>query len=249
MTRGKPTYRAPALEKGLVILELLANSPDAMSINAISDAIGHSRNEIFRMLLVLEEFGYISRGEGDSGYKLTNRLFRLAMEQPSIKNVVESALPVMHRLADATQLPCHLVVPSYEQIVVVARVEPPGDIGLVVRIGHRRPIGQSATGHVLFAYQSEEVRERWLSIITEHEPGFDRKNLIRIANKIRSQGYASEPSRIVKDVTDLSAPVLQDGHAVCAVSVPFLAHPFSKTTREHAIELLCSAAADISKSL
>ncbi|NEM46654.1 MAG: helix-turn-helix domain-containing protein, partial [Xanthomonas perforans] len=59
-------YRAPALDKGLDILELLARQAQPMSMGAISQGIGRSRGEIFRMLQVLEERGYLTRdGEGD----------------------------------------------------------------------------------------------------------------------------------------------------------------------------------------
>lgn len=57
MTKQTPQYRAPALDKGLDILELLASSAAPMSINAISEGVSRSRGEIFRMLLVLEERG------------------------------------------------------------------------------------------------------------------------------------------------------------------------------------------------
>ena len=139
-----PKYRAPALDRGLDILELLARTSSPLSMTEIAAGLGCSRNEIFRMLQVLEERNYIKRDEYDTGYTLTNRLFMLGMERPRNKGLVEAALPVMHRLADETSNPCHLVVASQEQIVVIARVDPPTDLGFVVRIGHRRPIALGA---------------------------------------------------------------------------------------------------------
>ena len=69
-----------------------------------------------------------------------------------MKSAVETALPAMHRLAEAIEQSCHLVVPSREQIVVIARVDPPSEISIVVRVGHRRPLAYSTSGQVLFAY-------------------------------------------------------------------------------------------------
>ncbi len=167
-------YRAPALEKGLDILELLARSPAPLSMAEISDGVGRSKGEIFRMLQVLEDRGYIARGSGENGYALTHRLFMLGMEQPPVKGMMEAALPVMHRLTDQIQQPCHLSVTSREEIVVVARVDAPGEIGLaVVRVGHRRPMAHSTSGVVLFAFQGEAIRARWLALLGEAEPGLD----------------------------------------------------------------------------
>lgn len=250
MTTKAPTkYRAPALDKGLDIIELLAASHRPMSIADISDGVGRSRGEIFRMLQVLEERDYISRGEGDTGYAITPRLFRLGMEQPPVKSAVETALPVMHRLAEEVDQSCHLVVPSGDQIVVIARVDPPGDIGLVVRIGHRRPMAGSASGHVLLAWQEAPVRERWLSVIEHADHALDRRKLMKSIQQIQAQGHASHPSREVDGVTDISAPVMEHGRAVCALTVPFIERRTRSGSIDVALKHLKQATADISHAL
>ncbi|WP_329743560.1 IclR family transcriptional regulator [Dyella sp. A6] len=249
MTKAPAKYRAPALDKGLDILELLAAAPAPMSITEISEGVGRSRGEIFRMLQVLEERDYIERGESDSSYSITTRLFRLGMEQPPVKSALETAFPIMHRLADEIDQSCHLVVPSGEQIVVVARVDPPGEIGLVVRVGHRRPMSQSASGQVLLAFQSDEIRIRWLQNIAESDPEFDRKKLLRTIRQIQSHGHAISPSQVVDGITDLSAPVMQHGHAVCALTVPFIERRRASIDMDATLRQLHEAASEISEAL
>src|SRR3546814_16243507 len=46
------TYAAPALEKGLDILELRSSVSRPMGLSDLSPAVGRSKNEIFRMLQV-----------------------------------------------------------------------------------------------------------------------------------------------------------------------------------------------------
>jgi DNA-binding IclR family transcriptional regulator len=144
---------------------------------------------------------------------------------------------------------CHLVVPSREQIVVIARIDPPGEIGLVVRVGHRRPMSQATSGHVLLAFQTDEVQKLWLDMIAAHEPELDRKKLLRHATQVRTHGYATAASHIVDGVTDLSAPVLQHGSAVCALTVPFIERRASAISEKLTLEHLRQAAADISDTL
>ncbi|MBB6064900.1 DNA-binding IclR family transcriptional regulator [Pseudoxanthomonas broegbernensis] len=242
-------YRAPALEKGLDILELLARSPAPLSMAEISEGMGRSKGEIFRMLQVLEDRGYIARATGESGYALTHRLFMLGMEQPPVKGMMEAALPVMHRLADAIQQPCHLSVTSREEIVVVARVDAPGEIGLVVRVGHRRPMAHSTSGVVLFAFQGPAIRERWLALLREAEPGLDADAFRKRTEQARADGYASAASDVVHGVVDLSAPVLRHDHAVCALTVPFLETSNARSRATAALAPLREAAAAISRAL
>ncbi|OHX25474.1 transcriptional regulator, partial [Xanthomonas alfalfae] len=184
MSTEPAKYRAPALDKGLDILELLARQAQPMSMGAISQGIGRSRGEIFRMLQVLEERGYLTRdGEGD--YVLTNRLFMLGMQQPHVQSISEAALPVMRRLSDAISQPCHLVAPSGDQIVVIAQMDVPSDLGLVVRPGHRRPLTHSSSGLVLFAFQQPEVQARWLDMLEASDVPFERAQFLAAAAQAR----------------------------------------------------------------
>src|SRR3546814_3285329 len=58
---ARTTYSAPALEKGLEIIELLAAERRPMSTRAIAERLGRSKGEIFRVVFVLVERGYLRR--------------------------------------------------------------------------------------------------------------------------------------------------------------------------------------------
>jgi len=247
-SRKKPTYSAPALDKGLDILEILARTATPLTMSEISTRAGRSRGEIFRMLQVLENRRYICR-HGSDGYLLTNKLFMLGMERPPVRGLVETALPVMHRLADEIWQPCHLVVPSQEQIVVIARVDAPGDLGYVVRVGHRRPLAASTSGLVLLAFQDEALRLRWLDLSAASGIRFKRAALLARIAQIRARGYARVASALVPAVDDISAPITRQGSAVAALTVPFLNRPRVPVAIAAAVTRLRAAAAEISAAL
>ena len=52
-------YRAPALEKGLDILELLSRQKRPLLISQMASLLERSVSEIFRMAMVLVERGYL----------------------------------------------------------------------------------------------------------------------------------------------------------------------------------------------
>ncbi|MEM7446546.1 MAG: helix-turn-helix domain-containing protein, partial [Pseudomonadota bacterium] len=54
-------YRAPALDKGLDILELLAGEDGGLTQTDIAKALGRTANELYRMLDRLVRRGYIVR--------------------------------------------------------------------------------------------------------------------------------------------------------------------------------------------
>jgi DNA-binding IclR family transcriptional regulator len=242
-------YEAPALEKGLDILELLAGTTSAMNLSRISEAVGRSRSEMYRVLQVLERRHYLERQPDDDRYTLTNRLFLLGMERPPVKGLLEIALPMMHKLSEDIQQSCHLVVPSDQFMVVIARVESPYELGLVVRIGHRRPLLEATSGLVLVAFQPESVRAHWLQKYgtTARRPG--RANLLETLTTIREQGYAAIPSTAVPGVTDTSAPVLLDSAAVAALAVPYMDLAGVRMSREEVLKTLRATAREISSKL
>src|SRR2546421_6967435 len=157
VAENESRYRAPALEKGLDVLELLAAQTEPMTLTAIVKQVGRSHGELFRMVQVLEHRGYIEQESGGEGYRLTDRLFSLGMQQPRTRSLLEIALPVMRQLTQAVGQSCHLAMHSLGDIVVVARIESAELLGFSVRVGYRRPLAKSASGSVLYAFQPEDV--------------------------------------------------------------------------------------------
>jgi DNA-binding IclR family transcriptional regulator len=247
MTDG-PKYRAPALEKGLEILETLANAAAPMTMSDISVALSRSRNEIFRMLQVLEGMRYIAR-DPVGGYRLTNRLFALGMQQPPVRDLLSHALPHMNALADALGQSCHLAVVSGADMVVIARVEAPGMLGFAVRVGHRRPLHQSASGELLMAHQNEQSRIRMIEDIEKTYGPIDRTALQRTLETIRGAGFIALESTSITAVEDLSAPILVHDVAIAALTVPFVGGASAKVTIEQAGVQVRHVAEQLSRDL
>ncbi len=245
---ANPKYRAPALEKGLAILELLAGASEPMSLNVISRQLKRSVSELFRMIQVLEFQGYLEISSSGEGYVLSNKLFTLGMTRAPSRNLHDAALPVMHRLAERIGQSCHLGVASADQMVIVARVEAPGDLGFSVRIGYRRSLVASTSGLVLYAFQSDLVRAEWKARLAESVSRRDWVNFERRGHVARKAGFVRAPSDAVQGVIDLSAPVTQSGSVAAALTIPYV-----KTSRslsdEETVGLVVLAAQEISTVL
>jgi DNA-binding IclR family transcriptional regulator len=215
-------YAAPALEKGLDILELLATRAEAMAGSEIAQALGRSSGELFRMLLALERRGFIRR-IGAGSFALTLRLFELAQRHPPTERLTNAALPVMRELATVIGQPCHLAVEDDGRILVLCRVESPRPWGLMVRVGAAYALTANASGRVLLAFQPAATRETWLARARLHEGDELLPNLDEALRAIASDGYEAGPSDAVSGAVTLSAPVFDgSGRAVAALTVPFL---------------------------
>jgi DNA-binding IclR family transcriptional regulator len=242
-------YRAPALEKGLDILELLASEERAVTLTGIVNRLGRSHGELFRMIQVLEFRGYIEQDAQEDGYRLTDRLFSLGMQQPRTRNLIEVALPVMRQLALAVGQSCHLALHTLGEMVVVARMESSEQLGFSVRVGYRRPLHQAASGAVLYAFQPDDIRRRWEELF---DPPLGEKELAEFrahADSIRDRQVELTPSKFVAGVTDISAPVMRGGSAAAALTVPYLKKLHEVVSRRDTAELVREAADRISRQL
>src|ERR1700761_2597975 len=112
-------YRAPALDKGLDILELLASVDGGLTQSEIAKALGGSANENYRMLDRLVRRGYVLRNDADR-YELTLKLFGLAHLHRPIRRLVAQATPMMRELAQQTQQSNHLAVYDRSAVIVIA---------------------------------------------------------------------------------------------------------------------------------
>jgi DNA-binding IclR family transcriptional regulator len=240
-------YRAPALEKGLDVIELLAAEKSPLNLSAISQRLGRSAGELFRMLQVLEFKGFITLAEDAKGYVLTNKLFALAMAQAPVRTLVETALPIMRKLTQDVGQSCHMTVASEDQIVVIARIERPGDLGFSVRVGYRREIARATSGMVLFAYQDEEIRRQWLKRC--RLKGEAAESFVERANVVRARGHHEAASDFVRGITDLSAPILRGETAVAALVVPFVHSNPLQVEMPQVIEHVRTAARRISAEI
>ena len=219
----RPGYAAPALEKGLDILELLAEAAAPMSMRTIADRLGRSKSEIFRMVAVLFKRGYLVRDTSDR-LSLTNRLFELGMRTPRPRQLTEIAIPVMERLSEETGQSAHLVVVNQGETVVIATTTGGADLNFALRLGYRRPVLDATSGLLILAFQPESLRRRLIAeSAAASGAAIDEAELIDTLETIRRQGSRVSESHDVVGGTDIGVPLLgPDGRAIASIVVPHL---------------------------
>jgi DNA-binding IclR family transcriptional regulator len=225
MTESTDRYRAPALDKGLDILELLAEQPQGLTRGEIVKAMGRGPSEIYRMLERLVARHFVTRSlEGDR-YALSLKLFVLSQRHPPIQRLVSHALPAMDRFAKAAEQSCHLGVYDRGNIVVVGQVHGPNNWGMSLRLGVTVNLVDTASGHALLAFQSPARRAQMLAEheTLEGEVALAEDELERLLARVRAQGYWQGESQQAYGVIDISMPILgPQGDAMAVLTCPFI---------------------------
>ena len=182
-----------ALARGLDVIRAFQPRQPAMSLAAVAGATGLARPTARRILLTLEQMGYVRAVEPldqmghvravdreavdpkavdrkavdrkyvDRKYELTPRVLELGMSYVLSRNLWEVARPHMERLVARTHESSSIAQLDGSDIVYVARVAVPKIVALAVTIGTRFPAMQTSLGKVLLAALSPEGAERVLA--------------------------------------------------------------------------------------
>ncbi len=232
MEKSKKTeYRAPALEKGLEILELLASEVDPLTKKQIAEKLNRSVSEIFRMLSVLIDKQYIEFDSELSSYKLTLKMFALSNQQSPIAQLLKHAAPLMEQLCHKMNQSCHLSRYQNGELVVIARHESPYKMGFSLRVGSKIDICSSGSGVILLSYSSDKNRQAILekTDATEEEAAHALASIEPTLQK----GYFVGESPQISGVTNISVPIFGvSGEIMAAITIPFMTLD-SRTVHHH----------------
>lgn len=250
-SRSPHRYSAPALEKGLDVLEMLAAEPHAMPLQEIARRLGRSPGELFRMIDVLVQRGYLARLP-DASYALTLRLFELAQRHPPVERLLDVAVPHMQALAHATGQANHLSVHHDARLVVLARAEPPEPMSYSVRQGAHFPFHDDrVSARVIAAFQEGGQRARFEAELagSPRAAPARRRALDARLQAIRARGYDEGPSDTVMGVVDVCFPLFDRFGVVAALNLVYLKHRDVRVSVAQARKALQGTARDISRAL
>lgn len=248
MTTEDDRYRAPALDKGLDILELLAGTEEPLSQAEIAKALERSPNEIYRMLDRLVRRDYVRRTPGDR-YEITLKLFELAHRHSPTRRLVQQAMPILRSFALKSEQACHLVIRDRNILVVVAQVDGPGYWNVSIRVGSRIGLVNTGSGHVFLAFATPEER----TLMVEEQDageGVISPALSARLDVVRRQGFEQMPSAQTASVTNLSVPILGPlGTVMAVITCPYTSRLDKADAPDmaEALSLVREAAAAISR--
>jgi IclR family pca regulon transcriptional regulator len=239
-----------ALARGLDVIRTFGSNRPTMTLSEVAAAAGLARPTARRMLLTLEDLGYVRTTQG--GFALTPRVLELGMAYIGSTSIWDIARPHMEQLVGHTGESSSLAQLDGSDIVYVARVAVPKIITLAVTIGTRFPALQTSLGKVLLAELPPDELERVLAepsrsgIKPLWKPKVEERD--RVLYEVRTRGWALTDEHLARGIRSIAAPV-RDGtnHVVAALNVTVHAAETSiKTLTEKYLPLLLQTAAAIS---
>jgi DNA-binding IclR family transcriptional regulator len=244
------SYSAPALDKGLDILEALCQSENGLTQQEIAAKLGRNLGEIYRMLNCLVQRNYVAN-YGNT-YTITSKLFQLSHFHPPTYRLLTEALPIMEELSRAISYPCDLRVYNNGVQTVIASIQPPNGLGFMTRVGSEIAVAPSASGLVLVTFQDPVIMELRIKESLPNKSEEEIEAFRGILKEVNLKGFASIHSNQYAGLHAISFPILDiNGYAMAAMTVPILARidGEKQITQDEVEELLRKSVANLSSKI
>lgn len=221
---GPKTRSVPALERGLLVLEYLAQSRRGVTVSQLARKLRFPRSTAHAILLTYQRSGYVKRDERAGRYCLGFRLQALANMALGGMTLRGHAGPVLFRLMQETGLTVHLAVMEKNEAILIDRIAPPGTPPLATWVGKRMGLHCTALGKALIAHLSTQEVEgliRSQGMIRHNENTITSKRTLQLAcEQVRQLGYAVDDEEEEIGIRCIGAPAFgQNGEVVAAISV------------------------------
>ncbi|MDR2031890.1 MAG: IclR family transcriptional regulator [Azoarcus sp.] len=214
------SYRVPALERGLSIIEMFSAAERTLSMAEIAMRLGLTQSTIYRIMQTLAERGYL-RKIAKTTFELGPRVVSAGFTWLASRDITEIAMPWLNVLRDRTSLSCHLAIREHTDAVYIYRAFAQQRLTVNIPIGSRLPCHGSALGRVLLADLSEdELHALYRDIRLDDCPPPAPKTfpeLLSVLQNDRENGWAVSRS---DDSTAIAAPILDHrGRVVAAANL------------------------------
>lgn len=245
-----------SLDRGLAILELLAQHGGPMALSEIAERTGIPPSATHRLLSMLGDLAYVRQDADHSGYRLGLKLVSLALINLSVNGVVNVAQPTLDQLARKSGELVRLGVIEGEHLVFVAKAQGARQgLRYDPDMGKEAPLFCTASGQAWLSCLTDEQALMIVSPKGFGEPGDFGPNaprtikaFLRDLHAARERGYSMvvesyEPGMSAIGIA-IHHPV--SGEPIGALSI---AGPHTRFTKDRMVEVvpaLLAAARELS---
>lgn len=245
---------AKILEKGLRLLEELAESADGLTAVELAERIGVHKTSTYRYINSLLDMGYI-QSDGDGRYHLGNKILELGSQKLRRMPLRETAHPFLVKLSTETQKTVHLCVLDGHDVIYIDKIESHRTLPIMSRIGSRAPAYCTGVGKALLSgLPTDQVVALLREVTLEKRTPNTITDPIKLLEEIKitaERGYAIDNGEHEAGIKCFAAPVRGfGGDVVGTVSVTGLKRDFDDTKEsEVMIAAVKKTAAEISRAL
>lgn len=206
--------RVPAIDKCFAILDLLAQSKEAMGISGISGKLGLNKSTVFNIVHTLMDLNVLEH-HSDGKFNLGTRLYILGNMSGRRSDLIQAAHPFLTRINEKTKLSAFLGLRSDCQVILIDKADSANEIKVSSEIGMQMPILAGAGIKAMLSQLSDEeideiLARRELKKFTPKSI-VDKKVYRAEILEARRQGIAYDREEYIEGMVAFAIPIKADG--------------------------------------
>lgn len=242
-----------SIERCMAVISSYTHQSAASTLSEVAKRTGLSKPTARRILLTLEQLGYVKQTE--SLFGLTPKMLELGYAYQSSQSLTQIAQAQLEQLTDLLDESTSLVALDGTDVIYINRVHRHRITSITLAAGTRLPAHATSSGHVLLAGLTDRALARYFEVATLR-PLTDRTIIDpellrqRIAD-VRARGWDAVDQELEIGRRSLAVPVFdQHGNVTAALSLSTgTAGKDLDLMREHFLPHLMHTAKQISNAL
>ena len=251
----KKNYIVHSLERGLEILELLAERPDEWALFEIAQTLGFSSANTHKLLRALKANDFVTQNPENSKYRISLKLFWLGSSLIRGFDIISESRPIMKNLANKTNTVACLTVRTGDDSLCIEHAEGSTHVPIIfLRRGVRLPLYIGAAALSLLAFLPQKERDRILSAgpLKPWTPATltDVDEINANLQQIREQKYCICRNGVTMGISAIAMPIHDRSNLVIgSISIAGLSQDFEEEYIQEKITFLKTAASELSTGL
>lgn len=247
MLEQKQTVRA--VDRALQLLKCFTFERKEISLAEISKISKLPKTTAFRLLVSLEEQGFVIKDEVTQNYRLGILLFKLGSIVASDMELRKVSLPVLEEIANKTKETVNINIVQNNERFCIEKIEGSHDLRQFIDIGKGLPLYKGASGKILMAYLPLERQIKMLDNIKE-DLGKSKSELLTELQNIKEKGLAISHDERVLGAASVSAPIYNHiGDVVAGLTISSASVRFTEERVEEFTKMALEGAMKISSAL
>jgi DNA-binding IclR family transcriptional regulator len=227
------------INHALDILESFGHEKTELGVTEMSEALGLSKNNVFRLLATLESKGYIEQDHATEHYRLGPRILEVGQVYLGRLQLLKVAHPLLEDMVRACDEAAYVALLRGVDVVYLDLVQTSHPLRLRSRVGRRLPAYCTAVGKAQLAFEATDQLEKLLSRrkLKRFTPQTitGRTELLRHFREVAATGVALDLEEWEPDVRCVAAPVRDATGRVLAgicVSAPSIRMSMERIDKE-----------------
>lgn len=220
MAVHKLTPTVQSLDRGLILLDAVAQSRRPVSLPELTRLFDIDRSSIFRLVNTLVQRGFLSQVPGSKDYVPGPAVWRMTSQLESNKLLAALARGDVLRLAEESGETTHLVVRNGLRPVFIENEPTSHRVGVSTCCGDDDPLHCTSVGKALLA---DFERQQLIALFGDEPLATPTKRSIRSIDALvdeckrtRKRGFAIDDEEMSKGVRCVAAPIRDSTGAVIA---------------------------------